>query len=170
MSRRAGALLAIAGLGLAGCGGGGGDGGSASAGGTGALRWKGSPTAYLPSKLLPRDRVVLGTVRNVSARTITLTAKQLRVRDARGRPLTAAGQFNQNYAHGVYGAFQKPDPIPPGELARLGLVRAIAPDSTAPFEIAYHLPPGFNGPVHVDYGSGTLPLPAHARPGAGVGP
>ncbi len=127
------------------------------------LTWKSRPAAFSP-RTLPTDRVVLGTVRNASKRAwLVLDASQVHVVDAGGRRLRGSAQFIASYAHGIYGAYQKPVDVEESELLRLGLKIKLAPGRTAPLYVSYRLRPGLKLPVHVDYGSGTLPLPARAK-------
>jgi hypothetical protein len=112
---------------------------------------------------LPRDRVVLGTVRNRSGQPVHLVAARIRVRDAGGRPVRAWGRYVAAYSHGLYGAFQKPSELPPGELSRLGLVIDVRPGKVVPLAVAFRLSPATRPPLRVDYGPGTLRLPERAR-------
>lgn len=123
------------------------------------LTWKGSPRAVTPSTL-PDDRVVIGTVRNSTLRTeIRLDASALRVVDAAGRRVRAHAQFIASYAHGLYGAYQRPARVEESELLRLGLRLRLKPGREAPLYVAYRLRPGLTPPLHVEYRGGTLPLP-----------
>lgn len=156
----ASAVAAVAALG-AGCGG--------SSRGTTAqdpLRWAKTPQVFR-TRTLPDDRVAVGTVRNTGSRPLHLTAAALGVRSADGHRLRSTGDFAAGYAHGLYGAFQKPDPIPPGELTRLGLTVTIAPGKSAPLVVSWHQPHGMAGAPLVDYGAGRLPLPTRVRLGQG---
>lgn len=127
------------------------------------LVWAKPPTVYRPADL-PRDRVLLGAVRNSGARRLVLRARQVSVRDAGGRKLDADARFTTGYAHSVYGAFQQPDPLPEIELVRLGLLVAVAPGKTVPVNINYRLPPGARLPVTVAFADhGRLVVPVAAR-------
>lgn len=143
-----------------GCGGGTGHG----AGGP-PLAWVATPQVFKPATL-PNDRVAVGTVRNTSSKVLQLSAAHVVVRDAAGRRLVSSTQFAAGYAHGLYGAYQKPSPIPPLELRRLGLVISLAPGKTSPLAVSWRIPAGARLPVSVDYGLGRLVLPTTARPGA----
>lgn len=126
------------------------------------LVWARSPLLFRANGL-PHDRVLLGSVRNRSREAVRLVAGRIRVRDAAGRPVRAWGQYVSAYAHGLYGAFQKPHPLPPGELSRLGLEIELPPGRTAPLAVAYRLAPATRSPLRVDYGPGTLGIPDRAR-------
>jgi hypothetical protein len=67
------------------------------------------------------------------------------------------------YAHGLYGAWQKPSQLPPGELSRLGQVIDVRPGAVVPLAVAFRLGSGTRPPLRVDYGPGTLRLPPRAR-------
>jgi hypothetical protein len=129
--------------------------------GEGTLVWA-KPPALVRASNLATDRVLLGTIRNNSLRPLSLTASKLRVRDARGREVTAFAQFAASYAHGLYGAYQRPDPLPEEELRRLGLVLRLDPGKTAPLAVSFRMRRGLAGPLSVDYGQGVLPIPARA--------
>ncbi len=151
--RRAAALAVVAAL--AGCGGGDDP--------KGPLAWKDDPQVFI-SKARTSDRVVLGTVRNVGLRDeLTLDASRLRVKDAEGRDVEAYGQYIGSYAHGLYGAYQKPSRLPDDEARRLGLKIKLKPGTTAPLYVAFRTRPGLKAPFHVEYGSGSLPVPEKAR-------
>jgi len=128
---------------------------------TSPLAWKGHPKAFRQPDL-PSDRVVLSAVRNTSNKPLRLSASRLVVRDAAGKTLPSSAQFVAGYAHGLYGAFQKPSPLPPDELRRLGLVVTVAPGATIPLTVAWRLGKGSREPASIDYGAGRLPLPAGA--------
>lgn len=168
--RRSGAAL-VAGIALmglaAGCGGTGGERPAKAAGSP--LQWTATPLVFT-TKALPRDRVAMGTVRNTSDQSLQLDAGVLTVVAGDGTRLRSTGQYAAGYAHGLYGAFQKPDPLPPGELSRLGKVVKIAPGQTAPLAVSWSLPAGSDAkrPASVDYGSGRLALPTTVRLGAGL--
>lgn len=146
----AAAVLAAA-LAAGGCSGG----GSASSG----LAWEGKPQVFV-TRGLPRDRVVIARVRNAGKGTLHLIAANLRVRDAAGRILKGSAGFTTTYAHGLFGALQQPRHLPEAELIRLGKVVYLPAGASVPFYAAWHLAPGAKEPVHIDYGAGTLAVPA----------
>jgi hypothetical protein len=126
------------------------------------LAWKGRPQAFR-SESLPHDRVVLATVRNASSRPLHLDAAKLVVRDAGGHRLVSTAQFVAAFSHGLYGAFQQPSELPPGELTRRGLVVTLRPGASAPLTVAWRLAGDSREPATVDYGSGRLTLPRASR-------
>lgn len=154
------AALAAAAVLTAGCGG-----ASKPASSSAPLAWQGTPVAFQPHDL-PQDRVLLAKVRNTSGAPVRLDATKLVVRDASDRVLRSSGRYIAGYAHGLYGAFQKPDPLPPDELKRMGLAITLAPGKTAPLAVAWRLAPGSREPARVDYGAGSLVLPQRAKPGS----
>ena len=133
---------------------------------TGALVWEGTPDVFRSSDL-PDDRVVVGHVRNRSSHMLHLRAAALRVRDAHGATLLAAGAFTASYAHGLFGAFQQPSELPIAELARLGRVIELPPGASAPLFAAWRLRAGSHEPVTIETGAGALPVPGRARSTAG---
>ena len=150
MSRRGPAVaIAVAVLASAGCGG---------ADKPSQLSWSGKPLVFR-SRALPHDRIVYAHVRNTSDKTLYLVAARLVVRDADGRKLNSSAGFTNNYAHGLFGAYQQPDRLPPLELLRLGKAVYIPAGASVPFYAAWHLGPGTREPVSIDYGSGSLTVP-----------
>jgi hypothetical protein len=154
--RCAAAVVAGAALALSGCGGGGGERRSAG------LEWKQEPLVFRATHL-PADRVLTGTVENRSKRSLHIVASDIRVRDAHGAALRSYAQFVNAYAHGLYGAYQKPKPLPPNELSRLGLVVTLPPGSVIPLTVAYRVTPKTRTPLRVDYGGGSLSVPSRVR-------
>lgn len=159
--RTAGALGAAA-LAVAGCG------ASTSptrttgttASAAGGLAWQGTPHVYR-SRNLPRDRVAIGRVRNTGTETLHLIAAKLVLRDSAGRALKGAAAFTTTFAHGLYGALEQPaGGQPVAEQIRLGKIVYLPPGGSAPFYAAWRMAPGATTPVRVDYGSGTLAVPA----------
>lgn len=162
MSRRAaGAAVAVLLLGASA----GGCGGQKQKSAVDALTWDKAGPAYKPPNL-PTDRVLLAHVRNRSKAPVVLDASKLVVRDASGTVLKSNGRYIAGYAHGLYGAFQKPSELPPEELTRLGYRITLAPGKIAPLAVAWRLRPGSKEPATVDYGSGTLTLPRGSTPGS----
>lgn len=131
----------------------------------GALEWDGTPQVFAPRDL-PRDRIVLGRVRNASSHTLNLVAARLVVRDAAGKPLRSSAAYTASYAHGLFGAFQQPSQLPQSEVARLGRAIYLTPAHSAPFYAAWRLTPGSREPVRIDYGGGSLSIPRDVRPAA----
>ena len=126
----------------------------------GILAWVEPPLAISPPDL-PHDRVAYGTVRNTSLESLKAKTRDFEVRDAEGERLEASVQFLGSYAHGIYGAFQKPHPLPPEELNRLGYRVALKSGQTAPLTVSYRLEPGSEMPATLYYkGAPALDLPA----------
>jgi hypothetical protein len=155
--RRAAVLAAGAAFALGGCGGG------TPRTDRGDLVWSKQPLLF-EAIHLPKDRVLIGTVRNRSSQALNLIANRLTVRDADGHRLRAYAVFTSTYAHGLYGAYQQPNPVPPAELRRLGHIITLEPHQTAPLTVAYRLTSGTHAPLRVDYGRGTLSVPSSPRP------
>lgn len=153
---RAAAAVAGAALAVAGCGGG------AGARHSEGLEWKKEPLLFRATHL-PSDRVLTGTVENRSKRSLHIVAADIRVRDVHGAALRSYAQFINSYAHGLYGAYQKPKPLPPNELSRLGLVVTLPPGSVIPLTVAYRVTSKTRTPLRVDYGAGWLAVPSRAR-------
>ena len=156
--RRAFASLLLAAVAVAGCGGG-------DKQKTG-LSWDGKPAVFR-AKHLPNDRVVIARVRNVGKDTMHLVAAKVVVRDADGHVLKSNAGFTPAFAHGLFGALQQPKPVPPAELIRLGKVVYLPAGSSAPFYAAWTLAPDTKEPVSIDYGAGSLEVPAATATAAG---
>jgi hypothetical protein len=159
-ARALGGLATAAVVAIAGCGGGDGDTPDT------ALAWAGTPKVFR-AKNLPRDRVVIARVRNTGSKTLHLVAADLRVRDADGRALTTSAAFSTGFAHGLFGMLQQPRPVPRAELIRLGKIAYIPPGASLPFYAAWRLRPDTREPVRIDYGAGTLDVPAASATAAG---
>lgn len=155
--RPAARAAVAAGLLLAGCG----SSGEERAGsGEGPLEWKQTPILTVAAETLPDDRILAGTVRNVSLRQeLALDATKVVVRDAAGKRLESFALFSHTYAHGLYGASEAPDGPVGEDRRRLGYLRTIKPDEEAPLTVAYRLTRTSRPPVTIDYGEGTLPVP-----------
>ncbi len=131
----------------------------------GALAWTRPPQVFTPRDL-PRDRIAIGQIRNTSNHAVRLEANTLRVRDSQGRLLESSAGFTASYAHGLFGAFQRPSAEPLRELVRLGRLVFLNPGDTSPVFAAWRMPVGAHGPANLDYGSGRLRIPSDTRPTA----
>jgi hypothetical protein len=154
------ARAGIAGLALAaaGCGSGGGGGTAAT---KGPLDWKDAPFLEKVGPSLPDDRILVGTVRNVSVREeLKLDSKQITVRDSAGKPLKAFGIFTATFAHGLYGVSEAPNGPVASDRKRLGFTVTLKPGQTAPLTVAYRLAAGVKPPLRVEYPGGRLAVPA----------
>lgn len=152
MSRRCAAVCAAALL-LSGCGGS--NGGDTA---YGELSWVEEPLVFAPERL-PDDRVLIGRVRNDSLEPLVIEATAVRVEDSAGNPLEGSAQFAAGFAHGLYGAFQQPAPLPPEELARLGRVVRLEAGEESPLSVAFRTDRGTEAPLRIEYGGGALPVP-----------
>jgi hypothetical protein len=137
----------------------GGDEEGGAAGGT-ALSWEDPPTLLSPADL-PDDRIAYGTVRNTSLERIQAANGDFVVRDASGAKLDASVQFLAQYAHGLYGAFQKPNPLPDEERSRLGFTVDLQTGQTAPLTVSYRLTKDSDLPATLYYkGVPALKIPS----------
>ena len=124
------------------------------------LSWKDEPLAIAPADL-PDDRIAYGTVSNTSLAELRASTGDFEVRDADGERLDSTVQFLGNYAHGVYGAYQKPDPLPEEELTRLGFKVDLDTGETSPLTVSYRLRDDSELPATLYYrGAPALELPA----------
>lgn len=138
-------LLLVAALGIAACGG---DGTAA-----GDVRWDGEPRVFAHPTLRD-DRVLQGTIRNDSLRSIRLESARLAVLTEDGRELRASGAFLAGYAHALMPR-NRGDELPDHDAARLGRTLVLRPGATAPLNVAWRGP---GRAVAVRWGTGTLPL------------
>lgn len=132
---------------------------SPSSGGR-VLAWEEPPLAITPENL-PGDRVAYGIVRNASLAELEASTADFDVRDADGRELEANVQFLGTYAHGLYGAFERPDPLPEGESRRLGYQVDLRSGETSPLTVSYRLGDDAEMPATLYYrDAAALELPA----------
>jgi hypothetical protein len=148
---RLAALALVAALPLA-CGGG-------EDTGVGDLVWAGQPEVFR-QPTLPRDRVLIGTVRNDSLRQMKLSASDVRAVDGDGNALRGNATFVRGYIHPLYPPTRPPEGgLPESELERTGRQVRLQPGKTAPLSVAWRVPRGRKAAVRIDYGSGSLPIP-----------
>lgn len=100
-----------------------------------ALDWVDEPRAYEQDRL-PRDRVVIGRIRNTGGDPIDASADDFEVRDAQGRELFANLQFIDAFA-------ERPDDSgqaePPEEQLKIGADLELQPGASAPLTVRYRL-------------------------------
>jgi hypothetical protein len=127
----------------------------------GDLAWVREPKVFREPDL-PRDRVLVGTVRNDSLRRLKIVAGDVRAVDEDGTALRGNATFIKGYIHALYPPTRPPPGgLPESELERLGKAVRLDPGGTAPLSIAWRVPRGAKGPVRIDYGAGFLPIPGH---------
>lgn len=94
---------------------------------------------------LPRDRIVIGRIRNTSNRTLRPEAATFHVRDLQGH------------------CFQQPSAEPLRELVRLGRLVILNPGDAIAVFAAWRLPIGARGAASLNYGYGRLTIPPGTR-------
>ncbi len=125
----------------------------------GDLAWVRDPKVFREPDL-PRDRVLVGVVRNDSLRRLKVVAADVRAVDEDGRALRGNATFIKGYIHALYPPTRPPPGgLPESELERLGKEVRLDPGGTAPLSIAWRVPRGAERPVRIDYGAGFLPIP-----------
>ena len=148
---RLAALAVVAAIPLA-CGGG-------DETGVGDLVWTGHPKVFR-QPALPRDRVLVGTVRNDSLREVKLSAEDVRAVDREGNALRGNATFVRGYIHPLYPPTRPPEGgLPESELERTGRQVRLKPGKTAPLSVAWRVSRSQKGATRIDYGSGSLPIP-----------
>jgi hypothetical protein len=140
--------LAAAALALAGCG-------AESSGGGGELTWSGTPLTYTPPEL-PQDRLVTGTLRNVSGHALELDVRAARLVDGDGRTIDGTIRFAGSFGHGLYSPRRAPaEPDPDFERRRLGELAEVPAGGTVPVTVSWRGRP----PVALRVGATALDLP-----------
>ncbi len=160
MRQRAATAAAFAALALAAAGCGGDD---EAVGRSAKLVWEKEPRLLVPPTL-PRDRILRGEVKNEGLEKLTMKAADVRVLDADGRKLESVATFVPAYVHSLYpygrGPGSGPGRYPDEERRRIGLEAEVAPGNKVPFTVSWHDPPGPRTAVEIDYGPGSLDVPA----------
>jgi hypothetical protein len=134
-------------------------GGDDDGGGTGDLVWVGKPEV-VRQETLPRDRVLVGFVRNDSLRRITIEAKDVHAVDEDGKALPGQATFIRAYIHPLYPPTRPPaGGLPESERVRLGQLARLEPGKRTHLTVAWRLEPGDKRAVRVEYGFGSLPIP-----------
>jgi hypothetical protein len=146
----ASAALLSAALAIAGCGGGGADEHRG-----GPLEWKGTPTLLET----PRKALILrGVVTNRSGHEVEVAAKDLKLRDARGRRIPAAAQFISGFVKSLRQPNKQPI-YPRAEQIRIGRLATVEPGKNVPLTVSWFVRRG-RAAARIDYGQGSLPVPA----------
>jgi hypothetical protein len=127
--------------------------------GDGPLSWAQTPQVFTP-QALPRDRVLSGRVRNDSLERVDLRVEDVKLVDREGRPVAGSIRFLAGFVHGVYPPTREPRRLPDSELLRTGQIARILPGKLAPLTASWRTQPGRERPVRIDYGRGSLPVPA----------
>ncbi len=126
-----------------------------------ALAWFDTPRVIVP-KTLRQDRILQAEVRNDSDRKVRVSAADVRVYDDRGRPVKASATFAEGYLHSLYPPTRGPASLPDSELERLGKLAEIEPGKTATLTVSWREPQGRHTAARVDYGQGSLAIPAES--------
>jgi hypothetical protein len=126
------------------------------------LEWLDTPTVIVPPTL-KTDRILRGDVRNDSGEPLRLEASKVRVFDDRGRRLEASATFAAGYLHSLYPPTRGPESLPDSELERLGKITRIEPGKAAQITVSWREPRGRRTAARIDYGSGSLRIPAEAK-------
>jgi hypothetical protein len=133
--------------------------GDDDAAGTGDLVWVEEPTV-VTQETLPRDRVLVGVVRNDSLRRMTIEASDVLAVDDDGDALKGSATFIRGYIHPLYPPTRPPKGgLPDAELIRLGRLVRLDPGKRAHLTVAWRLEPGRDAPTRIEYGFGSLPIP-----------
>jgi hypothetical protein len=149
--------LALAGL-VVGAGCGGGDNGGGGDSTAGDLRWSGSLDVVRPASL-PDDVIVSGHVENTSLKPVKLDASDLRIEDAKGRPLEGVAVFSRTWAKPIIN-LARGGQLPEAEALRVGFKAFIEPGKKVPLTVAWRRGDGDAAAARVSYGAGWLDLPS----------
>jgi hypothetical protein len=133
------------------------DGAPQAATGNAQLQWKGKPNLILVPEL-PRDRILTGSIRNASLRSVDLESERVQILDAAGRRLQATALFAQHFSHGLYpwSMHVKGSKF---ERRRTGKIATIKPGQAVPLTLSWRLGSAGAEPVEVRFDGGTLALP-----------
>lgn len=124
-----------------------------------ALSWVGTPQVVRQPEL-PRDRIVIGKVRNGSEHRLRLDADRARVLDTAGKPLRSTVRFSSAFGHGLYSPRRPPsESVPEFERVRLGALAIIAPGRTAPLTVSWRIPAGGADAAKLVVGGLEIELP-----------
>jgi hypothetical protein len=152
---RSALLVLVASLAVAGCG-------SDSGPGREQLTWIDTPEVVVPPGLRT-DRILRGDVRNGSKDKLRIEASKVRVYDNHGRRLEASATFAAGYLHSLYPPTRGPSSLPDYELERIGKIATIGAGKTAQITVSWREPGGRRTAARIDYGSGSLRIPAEAK-------
>ena len=141
------AIIAVT-LALAGCG-------AEASSEPGELVWSGDVKSYTPPEL-PQDRLVTGTLRNVSGRPLRLDVRDAQLVAADGRPVRGTITFAASFGHGLYSPRRAPaEPDPDFERMRLGQLAQVKAGDTVPVTVSWR----GAAPVALQVGATSLELP-----------
>ena len=124
----------------------------------GSLTWAEPPRLLTPATL-PDDRILSGEIRNTSLRRVRIEARDIRIETASGERVEGTATFTASFLHGLYPPMRQPGRLSESELRRLGRLAILDPRQTVPVTLAWRLEQGEPGPVRVNYGQGSLPVP-----------
>jgi hypothetical protein len=138
-------------------------GGDSAVGRSTELVWSKAPRVVVPPTL-PRDRILRGEVKNEGLKKITVKAADVRLLDGDGRHIEGQATFIAGYAHSLFpygrGPGSGPGRYPDYERERLGQFAVLKPGQSRSLTVSWHDPPGPSTPVSIDYGPGSLKVPA----------
>ena len=125
--------------------------------GNAQLQWKGKPNLILVPEL-PRDRILTGSIRNASLRSVDLESERVQILDAAGHRLKATALFAQHFSHGLYPWSMRVKGSK-FERRRTGKIATIKPGQAVPLTLSWRLGSAGAEPVEVRFDGGTLALP-----------
>jgi hypothetical protein len=130
------------------------------------LVWSKAPRVVVPPTL-PGDRILRGEVENEGLKKITVKAADIELLDAEGKPVDGQSTFIAGYAHSLFpygrGPGSGPGRYPERERERLGQFAVLKPGQSRSLTVSWHDPPGQRTVVSLDYGPGSLKVPAAAK-------
>ena len=135
------------------------DGSGAEAGGGGRLAWAATPEVVTPERL-PRDRVLVGDVRNDTLKEVDVRAAQdVRLVDRRGRAVPHTTIFTEGFARDIYPPRYRRQ-VPLQDQLRLGLRAKIKPGDTVPITVAWRVGRGGTDATTLRLPGGDLKVPS----------
>lgn len=121
------------------------------------LRWRTPPTITTP-ETLPNDRVLAGVVENSSSKPLAVDRDDVKLVDAKGRPVFAASRFSSGFGRDIYPPRYGRN-LPEADRLRLGLRTIVSPGASTPVTIAWRVKDPSRAPVRLQMGPGRLAIP-----------
>jgi hypothetical protein len=135
------------------------DSAKSESGGNGRLNWVAEPHVFTP-KTLPRDRVMVGDLRNGTLKEIDVRAsKDVKLLDADGRSIPHTTIFIEGFGRDIYPPRYLRQ-VPFKDQLRLGLRAVLNPGDYTPITVAWRVPRGGKDAVTLRMPGGDVEVPS----------